>query len=156
MRGPSQFQQLPTLSPPFPGEALREVSPSAPLRDSRAGQRLPKGPLWPFTGSPQDEQHASLRLDVADEGEEATGAVAQVVDMMGGGEMAGTTETVAMVEAAGTVAGMGANEEADAGVEEGANEAEAGIVATETVTAGVFTGAEVGGVAEVGVACWAA
>ena len=76
--------------------------------------------------------------------------------MMGGGEMAGTTETVAMVEAAGTVAGMGANEEADAGVEEGANEAEAGIVAAETVTAGVFTGAEVGGVAEVGVACWAA
>ena len=51
---------------------------------------------------------------------------------------------------------MGANEEADAGVEEGANEAEAGIVAAETVTAGVFTGAEVGGVAEVGVACWAA
>ena len=58
------------------------------------------------------------------------------------------TETVAMVEAAGTVAGMGANEEADAGVEEGANEAEAGIVAAETVTAGVVTGAEEGGVAE--------
>ena len=151
MRGSSQFQHFITLSSSFPGEILREESPSAPLRNSRAGQRLPRGPLWPFTGSPQDEQHASLRLDVADEGEEATGAVAQVVDMMGGGEMAGTTETVAMVEATGAVAGMGASE-ADAGVEGGANEAEAGIVAAETVAAGEITGTEVGGGAEAGAA----
>ena len=155
MRGPSQFQQLPTLSPPFPGKALREVSPSAPLRDSRAGQRLPKGPLWPFTGSPQDEQHAGLRLTDG-EGEEATGAVAQAEDIIGEGEVAGTTETVAVVLAAGAVAGMGAIE-ADARVEEGANEAEAGIVAAGTV-AGIITGAEeeVGGVVEAGVACLAA
>ena len=48
--------------------------------------------------------------------------------------MAVTTETVAKVEAAGAVAGIGATE-ADARVEEGAAEAEAGIVAAETVAA---------------------
>ena len=48
---------------------------------------------------------------------------------------------------------MGATE-ADARVEEGAAEAEAGIVATETVAAGVITGAEeeMGGVARL--AAW--
>ena len=111
--------------------------------------------MWPFTGSPQVVQHAGLRFTGVEVWEDAIGAVAQAADIMGVGEMAGTTETVAMVEATGAVAGMGASE-ADAGVEGGANEAEAGIVAAETVTAGVFTGAEVGGVAEVGVACWAA
>ena len=77
VRGPSQFQQFTTLSPPFPGEALREVSPSATLRDSWAGQRLPKGPLWPLTGRPQEEHHAGFRLTGAGEGDEANGAVAQ-------------------------------------------------------------------------------
>ena len=127
MRGPSQFQQLPTLSPPFSGVALREISLSAPLRDSIAGQRLPKRPLWPLTGSPQYEQHGGLRLTGAEEGEEVTEAAAQSVDMIGEGEMAGTTETAAKVEAIGAVAGMGATE-ADAREEEGANEADAGVV----------------------------
>ena len=84
--------------------------------------------------------------------EDAIGAVAQAVDIMGVGEMAGTTETVAMVLATGAVAGMGAIE-ANAGVEGGANEAEAGIVAAEAVAAGEITGAEVGGVADAGAAC---
>ena len=153
VRGPSQFQQFTTLSPPFSGEALREESPTAPLRVSCAGQRLPRGPLWPFTGSPQVVQHAGLRFTGVEVWEDAIGAVAQAADIMGVGEMAGTTETVAMVEATGAVAGMGASE-ADAGVEGGANEAEAGIVAAETVAAGEITGAEVGGLggAEAGAA----
>ena len=69
--------------------------------------------------------------------------------------MAVTTDTVAKVEAAGAVAGIGATE-ADARVEEGAAEAEAGIVAAETVAsaAGVITGGEeeMGGVARL--AAW--
>ena len=98
-------------------------------------------------------QHAGLRFTGVEVWEDAIGAVAQAADIMGVGEMAGTTETVAMVEATGAVAGMGASE-ADAGVEGGANEAEAGIVAAETVAAGEITGAEVGGLggAEAGAA----
>ena len=107
--------------------------------------------MWPLTGRPQEEQHAGFRLTGAGEGDEANGAVAQ--DIIGEEEIAVTTDTVAKVEAAGAVAGMGATE-ADARVEEGAAEAEAGIVAAETVAAGVITGAEVemGGVARL--AAW--
>ena len=81
MSGPSQFQQFTTLSSPtFPGEALREEFSSASLRVSRAGQRLPKGPLWPFTGRPQAVQHAGLRFtDDAEEGVDITEAVGGAV-----------------------------------------------------------------------------
>ena len=101
MRGPSQFQHFITLSPSFPGEILREESPSAPLRNSRAGQRLPRGPLWPFTGSPQDEQHAGFLLTDAEAGVDATGTVA-----LREGEMVGITATQAKVDATGAVAGV--------------------------------------------------
>ena len=35
-KGPSQFQYLISLSPPFSGEAFREEFPTVPLRDSWA------------------------------------------------------------------------------------------------------------------------
>ena len=143
VRGPSQFQQFTTLSPPFSGEALREKSPTAPLRVSCAGQRLPRGPLWPFTGRPQVEQHAGLRF---------TGAVAQTVDIMGVGKMAGTTVTVAKVEANEAVAGMEATK-AEAGEITGAAEAEAVVVAAGTVAVeGVIEADEDMGVEEAGFA----
>ena len=123
MGGPSQFQHFITLSPSFSGEIPREESPSAPLRDSRAraGQRLPRGPLWPFTGSPQDEQHAGFLLTDAEAGVDATGTVA-----LEEGEMVGTAAALAKVDATGAVA--------EAGVI-GATEAEAGDVAAETAAA---------------------
>ena len=133
MRGPSQFQQFTTLSPPFSGEPWREESPTSPLRFSGARQRLPKGPLWPFTGSPHAEQHAGLRITGAGAGDDAIGAVAQAVDMIGEEEMADTTVTVAKVAATGAVAGMEATD-AEAGVTE--EEAGAGVVvAAETAGA---------------------
>ena len=109
--------------------------------------------MWPLTGSPQEEQHAGFLLTGAGEGDGANGAVAQAEDITGEEEMAVTTDTVAKVEAAAAVAGIGATE-ADARVEEGAAEAEAGIVAAETVAAGVITGVEeeMGGVARL--AAW--
>ena len=125
VRGPSQFQQLSTLSPPFFGDALREESLTAPLRVSCAGQRLPRGPLWPFTGSPQVEQHAGLRFTGVEVWENAIGAMAQAEDIMGVGEMA-------MVEANEAVAGMEATEP-EVGEITGTAEAEAGVVAAGTV-----------------------
>ena len=144
MRGPSQFQQFITLPSSFPGEAVREKSPTFPLRDSRAGQRLPRGPLWPLTGSPQEVQQAWRRITDEEEGVVAIGAVAGRVDIIGVEEMADTTVAVASEEAAGTVAGVGATE-ADAGVEEGATESEAGVVAAGTVAVEDFRAdAEIG------------
>ena len=100
MRGASQFQQLTSLSPPFSGEALREESKEASLRDSRAGQRLPRGPLWPALGSPQEVQAWWPRTD--DEvGVDVTEAVAERVDMIGALVGADTTVTVEEDEAAG-------------------------------------------------------
>ena len=66
MSGPSQFQQFTTLSPSFTGETVREESPTFPPRDSLARQRLPKGTLWPLTGSPQVVQQDWRRF--TDEG----------------------------------------------------------------------------------------
>ena len=131
MRGPSQFQQFITLPSSFPGEAVREKSPTFPLRDSRAGQRLPRGPLWPLTGSPQEVQQAWRRITDEEEGVVAIGAVAGRVDIIGVEEMADTTVAVASEEAAGTVAGVGATE-AEAWVVNAA-ETEAGYVTTGTV-----------------------
>ena len=161
MRGASQFQQLTSLSPPLSGEALREESTEASLRDSRAGQRLPRGPLWPALGSPQEVQAWWLRTD--DEvGVDVTEAVAERVDIIGALVGADTTVTVAVLEAIGTVAKVEAAE-AGAAREMGATDAEAGrntgagavVLAAETVAAEEFTGRE----REVGVtqaAWWAA
>ena len=127
MRGASQFQQLTSLSPPLSGEALREESTEASLRDSRAGQRLPRGPLWPALGSPQEVQAWWLRTD--DEvGVDVTEAVAERVDIIGALVGADTTVTVAVPEAAGTVARV---EVAEAGVAVEATGAVAGMEATD-------------------------
>ena len=148
MRGPSQFQQLTSLSPLFSGEALREESTEASLRVSRAGQRLPRGPLWPALGSPQEVQAWWPRAD--DEvGVDVTEAVAERVDIIGALVGADTTVTVAMLEAAGTVARV---EAAEAGAERemGTTDAEAGrntgaevvALAAETAAAEEITGEE--------------
>ena len=146
MRGPSQFQQLTSLSPPLSGEALREESTEASLRDSRAGQRLPRGPLWPALGSPQEVQAWWLRTD--DEvGVDVTEAVAERVDIIGALVGADTTVTVAVLEAIGTVAKVEAAE-AGAAREMGATDAEAGRItgagalAAETATDEEITGEE--------------
>ena len=89
-----------------------------------------------MTGSPQDEQHPGFLL--TDAGVATTGSVAQVEDIVGGGEMAGTMVTLVMVEATGAVARMVAT---DAEAEElGATEAGAGVVAAETVAIAGITG----------------
>ena len=141
MSGPSQLQQFTTLSPSFPGETVREESLTFPLKDSRAVQRLPKGPLWPLTGSPQEVQQAWRRFTDEEAGVDAIGAVAGRVDMTGVEEMVDTTVAVASVEAAGTVAGVIAIE-AEAGMVEGAAESEAGVVAAESVAVEEITGAD--------------
>ena len=123
MRGPSQFQQLTSLSPPpFSCEALREESAAeASLRDSRVGQRLPRGPLWPALGSPQEVQAWWPRTD--DEvGVDVLEAVAERVDIIGALVGADTTVTVAVLEAIGTVAKVEAAE-AGAAREMGATDA---------------------------------
>ena len=141
MRGPSQFQQFITLSSSFPGEAMREKSLTFPLKDSRAVQRPPKGPLCPLTGSPQEVQQAWRRFTDEEAGVDAIGAVAGRVDITEVEEMADTTVAVASVEAAGTVAGVGATK-AEAGVVESAAESEAGVVAAETEAVEEITGAD--------------
>ena len=138
MRGPSQFQQFTTLSPSFTGETVREESPTFPLRDSLAGHRLPEGPLWPLTGSPQVVQQDWRRFTDEEAGVDATGAVAVRTDITGAREMADTTVAVASAETAGTVVEVGAAE-ADAGEVEGTAETEAGDVAAETEAAGEIT-----------------
>ena len=142
MRGPSQFQQFTTLSPSFPGEAVREESPTFPLRDSLARHRLPKGPLWPLTGSPQEVQQDWRRFTDEEAGVDTTGAVAGRVDITGVGEMADTTAVaLTSFKATGTVAGVGATE-AEAWVVNAA-ETEAGYVTTGTVAVvKEITGAE--------------
>ena len=140
MRGASQFQQLTSLSPPFSGEALREESKEASLRDSRAGQRLPRGPLWPALGSPQEVQAWWPRTD--DEvGVDVTEAAAERVDIIGALIGADTMVTVALLEAAGTVARVEAAE-AGAGMEMGTTDAEARVLAAETAAAEEITGEE--------------
>ena len=97
--------------------------------------------MWPLIGSSQDEQHAGLLLTDAEAGVDAIGTVAQAVDIIGEGEMAGTAVILAKVEVtAGAVAGMEATD-AEAGVI-GATETEAGVVAAETVAVEGMTGAE--------------
>ena len=96
--------------------------------------------MWPLTGSPQDEQHAGFLLTDAEAGVDAIGAMAQAVDIIGEGEMAGTTVTLAKVEVTGAVAEMEATD-AEAGMI-GATETEAGVVAAETVAVEGMTGAE--------------
>ena len=153
MSGPSQFQQFTTLSPSFPGETVREESPTFPLRDSLARQRLPKGPLWPLTGSPQAVQQDWRRFTDEEAGVDAIGAMAGRTATTGAGEMADTTVSVAGVETTGTVVEVGATE-AEAGEVESAAETEAGEVATETEATGEITwaGAEEDiGVEEAGV-----
>ena len=131
MRGASQFQQLTSLFPPFSGEALREESKEASLRDSRAGQRLPRGPLWPALGSPQEVQAWWPRTD--DEVDvDVTEAAADRVDIIGALVGADTTVTVAVLEAARTVAR----------VEMGTTDAEARVLAAETAAAEEITGEE--------------
>ena len=138
VRGPSQFQQFTTLSPSFTGETVREESPTFPLRDSLAGHRLPEGPLWPLTGSPQVVQQDWRRFTDEEAGVDANGAVAVRTDITGAREMADTTVAVASAETAGTVVEVGAAE-ADAGEVEGTAETEAGDVAAETEAAGEIT-----------------
>ena len=117
MRGASQFQQLTSLSPPFSGEALREESKEASLRDSRAGQHLPRGPLWPALGSPQEVQAWWPRTD--DEvGVDVTEAAAERVDIIG------------------ALVGAGAR------MEMGTTDAEARVLAAETAAAEEITGEE--------------
>ena len=118
--------------------------------------------MWPFTGLPQEVQQAWRRLTADEVGVDVTEAVAERVDMIGALDGADTMVTVVVDEAAGTVAGLEATE-AEAGVEMGAADAEAGrntgagavVLAAETVAAKEFTGRE----REVGVtqaAWWAA
>ena len=134
MRGPSQFQQFTILSPSFPGEVMREESPSSPLRDSRAGHRFPVGPLWPLTGSPQDLQQDWRRFTDEERGVDANEAVAGRIVTTGVVVRADTTETVALEgeEAAGEVAGEEAIG-AEAAVVMSAAEAKAGEVTTGAV-----------------------
>ena len=120
---------------------MREKSLTFPLKDSRAWQRLPKGPLWPLTGSPQEVQQAWRRFTDEEAGEDANGAVAGRIDITEVEEMADTTVAVASVEAAGTVGGVGATK-AKAGVVESAAETEAGVVAAETEAVEEITGAD--------------
>ena len=122
---------------------MREESTDASLRDSRAGQRLPRGPLWPALGSPQEVQAWWPRTD--DEvGVDVTEAVAERLDIIGA-LVADTMVTVAVLEAAGTVARMEATE-AGAGREMGATDAEARVFAAETAAAEEITGEEEMGV----------
>ena len=103
--------------------------------------------MWPFTGFPQDVQQAWRRLTADEVGVDVTEAVAERVDMIGALDGADTMVTVVMDEAAGTVAGLEATE-AEAGLEMGATDAEAGrntgagVHAAETVAAEEFTGRE--------------
>ena len=94
-------------------------------------------------------QQAWRRLTADEVGVDVTEAVAERVDMIGALDGADTMVTVVVDEAAGTVAGLEATE-AEAGVEMGAADAEAGrntgagavVLAAETVAAKEFTGRE--------------
>ena len=120
---------------------MREKSLTFPLKVSRAWQRLPKGPLWPLTGSPQEVQQAWRRFTDEEAGEDAIGAVAGRIDMTGVEEMADTTVAVTSEETTGTAAGVIATE-AEAGIVEGTAESVAGVVAAEAVAEEEITGAD--------------
>ena len=95
----------------------------------------------PALGSPQEVQAWWPRTD--DEvGVDVTEAVAERVDMIGALVGADTTVTMAVLEAAGTVAGAGTEmgaTDAEAGRNTGAD---AGALAAETAAAGEITGEE--------------
>ena len=100
--------------------------------DSRAGQRLPKGPLWPFTGCPHEVQHGGRRATGVEVEGVATEAVAGRGDITGTVTSGDITVAVARENAAETTAGLEATEAA--AILLAPSEAEAaGVVATEAV-----------------------
>ena len=83
---------------------------SLPLMDSGAGQRLPNGPLWPFTGCLHEVQHGGRRDTGVEVGNVAIGAVAGWGDITGTVASGDITVAVAREDAAEATARLEATE----------------------------------------------
>lgn len=78
--------------------------------DSGAGQRLPNGPLWPFTGCLHEVQHGGRRDTGVEVGNVAIGAVAGWGDITGTVASGDITVAVAREDAAEATARLEATE----------------------------------------------